>query len=80
MKVTFTHWLGVFLFFVNTTTPYSARKQTPDVAPEDEASLSMNMWVIFSAYMEQGKNNYQIFYQHFLYHTIFKKFETSNKT
>ena len=42
---------GVFLY---TTTLYSARKQDPDETVEDEASFSMNMWVIFSAYMEQG--------------------------
>ena len=44
----------MFLFLVNTTTPYSARKQNPDEMVDDEASFSMNMWVIFSAYMEQG--------------------------
>ena len=45
---------GVFLFLVNTTTPYSARKQNPDETVDDETSFSMNMWVIFSTYMEQG--------------------------
>ena len=63
------HFLGVTLFLINSATPYSARKQNPQEASRDEASLSMNMWVIFSAYMEQGivlsRNNLQkqkIFY------------------
>ncbi len=45
------------MFAINKTSPYSAKKlkyQTPNV--DDEDSLSMNMWVIFSSYLEQGVN------------------------
>ncbi len=45
---------GLILFVINNATPYSAHKQSADSGGDDEVSLSMNLWVIFSSYMEQG--------------------------
>ena len=47
--------VGILLWFINNISPYSMTKINPSNAKEGELNLSMNMWVVFSSYMEQGR-------------------------
>ncbi len=58
--------VGILLYFVNRTTPYSGKKTGHEDATCGELCIRENMWMIFASFIEQGGLMFFYLKQHLL--------------